>query len=395
MPQACLLFLATACMAMANTPTTIDASKNEPKTHTLYMGADFRIAYGQELYRVCNVAGDSFVILVNGKEVLVPMKAGALKLKIDQSLKLTEASAAIEKLQNERSYTIDNTPRHRWLANRAVAPGQISVGDTIDKAQDPFLTKSPTKMSPAGATVENLDYYSALSAQDAAIAHSLSGIDAPGRNLNSLDEEIARGLFDAVEVKFDVSAEKPLMAPYVVLVAQYHAKDKPQSSQNWIYAQALKPIQSQPAHVHILQGGFPLGFELEKCSVHLYDGGTEIATNVADNRVQLTREEAFLYIVMDYLGRHKGATLPASPAMTKIPEDWPTRTETNKTCYVKVAKTGHPQGAYEDKACSKKLSDRYIASVVMDARFLPAMAEGKAVDSVAKLSVGDLAKFAR
>jgi hypothetical protein len=396
LPQALLLLLAATCMLTANTSAAKEPAKDEPKTHALYMGADFRIAYGQELYRVRNVAGDSFVIVVDGKEVRVPMKAGAIKLKIDQSLKLTQASAAIEQLQSERAYTIDNNPRHKWMENRAIAPGEISVGDVIDKNHDVINATPSTVMAPNGSTVVNPAYTAAQLNDQSKIAQQLSGLNSPGQNIQSMDEELARGLFDAIEVKFDVSAGKALKSPYVVFVAQYHAKDKPQSSQNWIYAQTLNPIENKPTHVRVLQGGFPLGFELEKFSIHLYDDGTEIATNVADNRVALTREEAFLYITTDYIGRHKGASLPASPAMVKLPGDWGTVANANsniKTCFVSVDKTGHPVATFADNACTKKLNDAYVETVIMDTRFLPALAEGKPIASVAKLTLSDLSKY--
>jgi len=392
-PQTVLLLLAAICIAAANTSTAAETPKDEPKTHALYMGADFRIAYGQELYRVRNVAGNSFVIVVDGKEVRVPMKASAVQIKIDQSLKLTQNSAAIGKLQNERTYTPDNNPRRKWNENRAVAPGEINVGDTIDKGKDPYNAIPATKLSSTGQEVANPAYYAAQTRDSNNITQQLSGLNSPVNSPQSMDEEFARNLFDAVEVNFDVSAEKFLKSPYVVFVAQYHAKDKPQSSQNWIYAQALNPIENKSNHVRILQGGFPLGFVLEKLSVHLYDDGTEIATNVADNCVSLTREEAFLYVTTDYIGRHKGATLPATPAMVKLPADWDSNHSASKTCFVKIDKTGHPIASFEDKSCTKRLSDASLETVIMDTRFLPALAEGKPVESVAKLPLSDLAKY--
>ena len=357
------------------------------------MGADLKIAHGQELYRVRNVAGDAFTILVEGKEVRVPIK-GNVRLEIESSLKLTENSAEIGKLKNERAYTPDNNPRKKWMENRAVRPGEINVGDVIDKKYDILNTIPSTTKASDGSTVPNPASRAAELNDQAKIAQQLSGLNSPGQNVQGLDEEFARGLFDAVDVTFDVSTEKSLMSPYVVFIAQYHPKDKPQASQKWIYAQALKPIANEPTHVHILQGGFPLGFELTKFSVHLYDNGAEVATNVADNRVVLTREEAHLYIVSDYIGRHKGASLPATPAMAKIPADWEARIGAGKTYFVKVDKTGHPLGVYEDSACSKKLDDAYVDSVVMAARFLPALAGGKPTDGVAKLMLADLPKYA-
>jgi len=389
LPQSLLIFLATACIASANTPTAPEALKDESKTHTLYMGADLKIAHGQELYRVRNVAGDAFTILVEGKEVRVPIK-GNVRLEIESSLKLTENSAEIGKLKNERAYTPDNNPRKKWMESIAVSPGDSTdrqIGDTVGATP-------VTLVGPNGSKYENPAYAKARSDNMASDARSHSDLNSPAYYVGKMQEEEALQQFDAVDVTFDVSTGKSLRSPYVVFIAQYHPKGKPKTVHNWIYAQALKPVANEPTHVHILQGGFPLGFELAKFSVHLYDNGVEVATNVADNRVVLTREEAHLYIVSDYIGRHKGASLPATPAMAKIPADWEAHIGAGKTYFVKVDKTGHPLGVYEDNACSNKLDDAYVDSVVMAARFLPALAGGKPTDGVAKLMLADLPKYA-
>ena len=151
-----------------------------------------------------------------------------------------------------------------------------------------------------------------------------------------------------MEVTFEVSAEQPLASPYVVILAQYHELNAPPgTSRNWIYAKALEPIDSKPRKVRILQGGFPRGFELEKFQVHLYNRGQELATNVADKRVPLTRDEAFQYMLIDYVSSHKGASLPATPAMVKLPADFRTRLAGGQLAqifFVKVSKDGLPGG---------------------------------------------------
>jgi len=53
--------------------------------------------------------------------------------------------------------------------------------------------------------------------------------------------------------------------------------------------------------------------------------GEEVATNIAADRVELTRDEAFEYVKMEYEGAHKKDTLPAVPAMGKLPADLPAR----------------------------------------------------------------------
>jgi hypothetical protein len=127
--------------------------------------------------------------------------------------------------------------------------------------------------------------------------------------------------------------------------------------------------------------------------VHLYNKGQEIATNVSSNRAELTREEAFEYVKMEYLGAHRGDTRSAEPAMGKLPEDLPSRLAEGKygeTYYVKVSKDGRADEAYQDAACTKKIDDPYLEQVVRSIRFNPALKKGNPVEGVASLKLGQL-----
>ena len=63
--------------------------------------------------------------------------------------------------------------------------------------------------------------------------------------------------------------------------------------QNLIYAEALHPIDEHLSHVHFVEEGFPFNYELVDFQLHIYNRGDEIATNIAADRVELTRDEAF------------------------------------------------------------------------------------------------------
>ena len=44
------------------------AAAPEPKTHTLFMGADFDVQQHDNYYRVVNVSGSAFVVNIKGPE---------------------------------------------------------------------------------------------------------------------------------------------------------------------------------------------------------------------------------------------------------------------------------------------------------------------------------------
>jgi hypothetical protein len=122
--------------------------------------------------------------------------------------------------------------------------------------------------------------------------------------------------YDGVEVEFEISSARPLRSPYVVTMTRFHpAGTKEGTVQNLVYAKSIDPIDSRPVKVHFVEGGLPFNFDLIDFQLHVYNQGVEVATNVSSKRVELTRDEAFEYVKMEYLGAHKGETLPAMAVM--------------------------------------------------------------------------------
>ena len=125
---------------VASSPSTAapDATAAEPKTHTLFMGADLDLKVATDLCRVRDVDGDAFVVSGNGAEHLVPMKKGLIDLKVQQSLKLTDVSATIADLKGERAYTPANDPTKKFMRQQSGTSGQ----DESNRADGFALTMS-------------------------------------------------------------------------------------------------------------------------------------------------------------------------------------------------------------------------------------------------------------
>ena len=389
--------LVAPLLAAAEPPTV-----TEPKTHTLFMGVDFSIEHDKQLYRVQDVEGGSFVIMVNGQTVRVPMDRDAGRCKIEPSLKLAEASANVTGLKGERAYTPGNDPTVNF--QRGVAQAELQYADARyaqNLSSDIQQNVASKQINTVGMSARDAPF--SAQAQAAVKAQLLAGATAsvnqadagPGTDFqNKAGATGAEDAFDAMDVAFAVSAEQPLRHPYVVILVQYRARDsKPGQFENWVYAQALAPIGRSPTRVHVERGGFPPGFELRDFQVHLFNQGQEIASTVAPKRVALTREEAFQYVVVEYVGTHKNATLPPVPAMGALPPDLPARlarNELQQTYYVQVTKDGLATAAYDDASCTKRVEDAYLQSVVKTIRFKPALSAGRPVEGVAPLRLSQL-----
>ena len=373
-------------------PVRAAEPSTEDQTHTLFMGLDLSIEHQKSFHRVRDVSGDSFVITAGAAPVLLPVNRASHNLKVSSALKLTGVSGSITNLKSERTYTAGNDPQMNRMKemNRAIGALEDNKSLAIDRYASIKREIAGPYADPSGAMERAADEAMASFESASILSNSalISGFDGKAQS------DLAKELYDAIEVKFELSAETPLNNPYILLVARFREPNAPPSTaRNWIYAESLRPIDSTPVKFHRIKGGFPPGYILEDFKVHLYNRGEEVATNVSSKRVPLTREEAFEYVKIQYIASHKGATVPATPAMGKLPPDFNARItggQFNRTYYVKVSKDGVAEGAFMDADCKQKIEDEYLESVVNSIRFKPALEKGKPVSAVAQLKLDKL-----
>jgi len=383
------------------------AAPAEPKSHFLFMGTDISIEKDKKLYRLQDVFGTSFIISVDGEKTFVPMRGEPHKMKLEQSLKLTTNAASLTGLTAVRAYTPRSDPKMQRqieasrVANAIGDNASLAMGKFVAAQNRTIAVNADNPVRGAAESAANLDALSAQAAKDAFAAERISDAQFNTEFTNAgsaqirAEADLALELYDAVEVNFEVSSPTELKSPYIVLVVRYHSKGgKPNSSRDLIYARALEAIGSKPVKIHILQGGLPRGYELENYQVHLYNLGQEIATEVVPKRVDLTRDEAFEYVKAEYLGSHKGATLPSVPAMGKLgieTKSHLTAAQISGVYFVKVTKDGKPVAAFTDEACSQPV-DGVIDSLVKSVRFFPALEAGKRVEGIARLTFSHLTR---
>ncbi len=428
------------------------------KTHTLFMGADIALNLDRDLYKVRDVFGSNWVIEINGREREISARQAPLNLKITPSLKLTEASATIVGFKRVKAYSYANDPSvllTRGLSKSASmnsdllaeAQNSQSVADTAAShslaganffagADDQFSSNammttaefaysnshpnpfgyaapSPTAPTTTTSTQGNTVILDVGPSSPIAliagsefnnptklltngiVQESATNVGRQTENDGEPNGKIATGGLDAMDVEFEIRSSKLLHNPYVVTMTRFRLPtSKPGVVQNMVYAQSLHPIDEHLSHVHFVEEGFPFGYDLVDFQLHIYNQGEEIATNIAADRVELTREEAFEYVKAEYIGAHPKDTLPAVPAMGKLPADLPSRLAAGKysgSFYVRVSSNGLADRAFSDAACTTEVGDAYLDSVVARIRFKPALDHGKPVDGVASLNLGKLA----
>jgi hypothetical protein len=398
------LLRAAAPAAPAPAVAAPAARSAQPKPYAIFMGLDFSIERNKQLHRVRSVERDAYVIQVDGRDVALTPGDQALTLKIEPSLKLTDLAATVTNLKGEPAYTPANDPHRKFLreqpglagsASAALAMGAYNAAQTQMAGAGAAMNAGADPSASAGmAAAAQANIGAALTMANNANFAANSDFNNVGLYAARMQAELDQKLFDAMEISFEVSSPTPLSRPYVVVFTTYRERGAKDSAvQNRIYAKELAPIGAKPAKVRLLQGGLPPGFELQSYQVHLYNNGAEIATDVAPKRVPLSRDDAFQFVLMEYLSTHKGATVPAAPTMVKLPPEVRSRLEAGQytgTYYVKVGKDGLPGEAFADAGCSQPVADEYVRNLVKDLRFRPALEKGRPVESILPLSLGSL-----
>lgn len=404
-PLSALPGLLVPVVALAAAPAP--AAEPAAKPYTLFMGIDFSVQKDKEFYRVRDVNGSDFMIRVGDREEFIPMRKGLGTLKVDQGFKMTATAARIDHLKAERAYTAANDPYVKFrgragAANSMQAANELSSFQASElamaargAAQDLADAQREGNASKIAATQASSDAAAFRSSQadinvDSA-AYQMAKQDFSNTGLAAMELQmaLAEENYDAMRYEFELSSPTTLQRPYLVFIVHYHEKDaKPVAKKGTVvYAKAIEPVGPVPKKMYIMQTGMPLGFIVEECQVRLYNAGAEIATNVSPRRMEMSRDEAFTYLKLDRLGRAKGASLPAAPALGRLSQESfsaLTLDQQRTPYFVRVAKDGKPEGVFTDKDCTQP-ADATIRSVVETMRFYPALENGQERPGVAKL----------
>jgi hypothetical protein len=381
---------ADAAMTRASEP------KGEPAAYTLFTGADINVLHQGTLYRVRGVEGSAFIIHVEGAKVAIPLGRDPQDIKVAVSQQLSDRQVTVSNYKYERVYTPGHDPYQKFLAEMRGRQTNKEVADTAATIRDqvPVLVEGKDLMGrPDGSLQHNEVHDRAADAADRASVSTGSNMGDDSFYLQRLEEERKQELFDALEISFGVSTNKPLTNPYLVIVATYHEKDDAKYKRNWLLTKPLDPIETTPKDVILREPGFPPGFIIDSLKVHLYQNGREVATSLSEHQAALTRDEAHEYLIIEYVSANKNATKEPHLALAKLPDDWPSRRQEDsarKVYYVKVDPAGRAESAFEDETCETKVTDSYYENILKGVLFLPALKSGKAVEGVAQVKLAEM-----
>ena len=391
------LVISLACKLSAAETETEFVDDAVKKSYTLFQGADISVEYNRQLHRVQSIVDGAFVIQVNGQPVKVSANWAKVNLQVKPVLKLSGTSATVSAYKGERAFTLGNDPTVRF--ERALAWSALQFSDAIavrNTREAGFHRGDAAKAAGGGGGGRSGSSPSELNLnQLMAESKSVEGLSGAGfSGYNSSAALNDTSAFDAMEFTFDITTAQRLSDPFVVFVGEFRQADAPEGKvAQWIYAQPIEPITAEQQRVHILRGGFPLGFEMNQVQMHLYNRGKEIPTTVSPRRLTMNRNEAFSYALSEYFGSHQEATSPAIPFMGRLKKEAKaqlTPEQLDRSYFVKVTKEGRPSSAFLNSDYSHPV-DETIAALIANTRYYPALEKGQPINGVAEMKFSQLA----
>lgn len=394
--------LATLFVGVAIAAGPVGAPPAEPpKTHVLFMGADISVEQGRALHPLMDATDFALIVRMDDKPLEVPHRR-VTDIRIKDVLKLSATSVGIDDLKAERAYAEGSDPFDSLVRSSTFAAGEVAAADMAMRES----MKAETAAAVAGAAVA-----SAGTPQDRAAASEVlaqaqnrqaAAQQSAAQSLQSASfgssmaerHQVVAGedMFDAIRFSFEVHADRDLKQPYYALVALIREKDsRAKDPFKWTYVKPLGPIAAGGSRkVRALQGGLPPGYVLESWELHVYDGGEELATNLSRKRVEVTAEEAQEFQIIEHIANHRGRTLPASvldPVLVTAVREALSPAQAGRTWHVRVNMHGRVTGVFLDADGKQPTTDPAVVAVLKTLRFKPALAAGKAVESMVALQL--------
>jgi hypothetical protein len=367
-----------------------------PKDHVLFMGTDLAVQKGDSFLRVQDVSGSAFMVKVGAEPEFVPTRMRSANIKIERALKLSATRVQVDNLRGDRTFTPENDPRLKFDRQTGAASGAQAAADLARYQANELRLAAATARAHNDPRADELERMLAKADELERIAMDQLSSDATniGAAAAKLQGAMRDGDFDAMEVEFEISAEREINDAYIVIISRFREKgSKPGVSRNWIYAKSIGEIGPKPRYLRIREGGFPFGFILEDYELHVYDRGRELASNVSPKRVELSREEALQYLLIEHLAANKDQTVPAAPAAGRLPPDLTERLTQGfflQPYYVKVDEAGNPRGVFTDATCKTPVTDPYLTDLFAGLLFKPALVAGMPAAAVCRVKLPEL-----
>lgn len=276
--------------------------------YRFFVGTDIDVVLDKDYYRVANFQNNVLTAVADDERISIPLQKAKL-LRTSRSPKISASYAQLEQVEVKQAYSPRNDPNLQWQS--AVSAMQSQARDQEDQVRANAMARVQSAALSGGNTTE-------------AMQQGMAEIEASIESTNRIDDMSSdmpanlEGSYDAVDLTVTVRSEDELQSPYLVALIKYLDPKTGLENVRPLF-QPVEPPLHEGNQIRIFAAGFPGNFQLMDATVALFDQGREIATNLSEKQVAVTREQALLYLRFERKNDNPGVTLPAKPIRGFVP----------------------------------------------------------------------------
>ncbi|HWA27631.1 MAG TPA: hypothetical protein VG734_18390 [Lacunisphaera sp.] len=377
------------------------ADDQAPKEYSVFVGQDVSVVRNGKHLRVVGAQKKAVEVLIDGKLTIIPLSE-AKDLQLDRGVKLSNVHATIENVRGAQGESriqaaaeMESMITGMYLQDAAEDQRQAVLGEAVEAG---IFAQRPQPGLPNGEVAPQNPAL-ASSADNTALTQLPSlerNIDISAKlrtDINGNKSEAAGGLDDTgYNVSFQVSAPTPLEQCHLAVISEYTLPGDTNLTLTSVTIQPIADLNPTPRKVTCEVRRFPPGAKIKGYRIALYSRGQEIVTNLSSRRTDVTRDEAVLFMTMDYLSKHPNETRPPAPILMVPRTEFIARlgsTPLDQVIYARVGKDGKIIRLSTDAKGSSQLPPE-LNGAIDQVAFAPALEKGKPVEGVAKLKLADL-----
>ncbi len=372
----------------ALTAETAEDPEAETRPYLLFVGIDPKVMIEEEFHPINDVRDNRALIDAPGAPAVALRDIS--RVLFEHATHLSHTLINLEEISSERAYSMQRDPRWESRSQRTALQGyrqdQLSVRQA-GIANANLLPIQPDFGGPPGgqaaAPAPDFDPVGAAYAEFEDYSQSTEHFDSDEAYPTESGQTKDGQDFDAINLSFEISNPHVIRDIYVVAIARVRAPDESLLDKLWF--RELDQIGPTPRSVMMRTSGLPDGFEIQSVKLHVFRDGLELANNLSEKQIPLTRDEAFQYLLIKHLGDHRGQSVAATPALSLAPPElWgaTNRRDFDQPLAMWVDADGTVLGPAREQVVPAPLQE-----IIDQLYFLPALRDGSPVKGIAEFNL--------
>lgn len=370
-PCTFVLFLLVAGGVTAQSPSASAAPSGPARDHRLFVGVNVRLPYRDNYTLVADFDNKHAILsLPDATRVSV---SRVDSYRFDLLPKLSRVTIMLEDV------TTDRTTAHGKSRRESIRRQMALMGEYQDRVN--VQMGGMTRM----ATTGQIGGDGPLETPDEGELDRLNEFE---QSMGNLDKLMSGGtaVYDysyfadagensgnkALRVRARISAPVTVTDAYVVGLVRIRTDDH--GYNDILFLRDIPRIGPTPLNLEMTRSGLPEKFEVISVDLHLFREGHELATNLSEKQLPLTKEEALQYLAVDRMAQHRGETLPPAPAWELAPDALLAAVNPDAFDYAITAQIDATGRLVTFDAPA--ITPEHIRSIVSDLAFVPALDQG-------------------